>query len=627
MSGSTINANLGFEVTLGAPGYTSPLIINATIHPGSNGAALYAPATYNTGAITNNGALIGANGPAGSPFAGYNGGLGVQFGGFYGPSTLNMNNYTVIQGGAGGANYYGGNGGIGVVLTQHDVLTNFGYIAGGTGGNDQAAKYARAGVGGVGVYVRDGATLINAGTIAGGAGGLGLYATPNTEGHANGTLVVDPGAVFDGIVSDANGTDVLVLASGSSTGTLSGIGTSFTGFGQIDIAPGAAWLISGDSAALTSGVIINGFSSLDTITAPGLSFSSETFANGTLTLFSGVTAALFFTEPAAADLTFSSANGSLAITSDVACFCPGTRIATPSGQTPVEKLQIGDLVLTEHAGPQPIKWLGRRSYAAPFCNNSSTLPIRIRAGALDHGIPARDPLVSPGHALAIDGHLIHASLLVNHASITQATRAERVDYIHIELGTHEIIFAEHCPAETFRGAHFRAQFSNAAEFAALYPDVPDASPCLPPLVSGFTLHAIQSRLARRAGLTPPAATGTVTGYIDTITPTHITGWAAHDGSTAPVSLDIFAGDERLGRVLANLYRADLRTAGYGTGHQASSSRSHPVSRGSQSAPAKPLRHSPWRIPRAMLRKGREMFFFKKRTKKHSLRAAPVLQRP
>ena len=33
----------------------------------------------------------------------------------------------------------------------------------------------------------------------------------------------------------------------------------------------------------------------------------------------------------------------------VVCFCAGTRIATPAGEVPVERLAVGDLVLT-HRG-------------------------------------------------------------------------------------------------------------------------------------------------------------------------------------------------------------------------------------------------------------------------------------
>ncbi len=72
------------------------------------------------------------------------------------------------------------------------------------------------------------------------------------------------------------------------------------------------------------------------------------------------------------------------------CFCPGTRIRTPAGETPVESLSIGDLVQTRDHGPQPIKWIGRRAYANPFlAANRAVWPVRIEEGALGEGLPAR----------------------------------------------------------------------------------------------------------------------------------------------------------------------------------------------------------------------------------------------
>jgi len=250
------------------------------------------------------------------------------------------------------------------------------------------------------------------------------------------------------------------------------------------------------------------------------------------------------------------------------CYLAGTRILTTRGDIPVEALRIGDEVPTLHAGVQRVKWIGRRAYAAPFCNHRDVLPVCIKAGALEDGVPSRDLFVSPGHALCLDGVLVHAKRLVNGVSVIQTGPMDMVEYFHIELDTHEIVFAENCAAETFVDESFRPRFQNAAEFYALYPGEAAApKPCLPRLETGFALLALQQRIAARAGVFAPAVLGRLRGYVDQLDGTKISGWAQHVlAPEHPVTLDIYANDTRLGRVLADLYRADVYEEGFGSGY-------------------------------------------------------------
>jgi hypothetical protein len=152
------------------------------------------------------------------------------------------------------------------------------------------------------------------------------------------------------------------------------------------------------------------------------------------------------------------------------CYCGGTSILTPDGEVPVEALRIGDEVVTYSGEARPIRWIGSRAYGGRFITGkASILPIRVAAGALSDGVPARDLWISPGHALYIDGVLVPAEHLLNGTTITQAESVETVEYFHIELDEHDVVFADGAPAETFTDCDNRGMFKNGAEYARLYP--------------------------------------------------------------------------------------------------------------------------------------------------------------
>ncbi len=408
------------------------------------------------------------------------------------------------------------------------------------------------------------ATLINAGLIEAGTGGAAAYFS-----GINDRLILESGARFTGTITDSTGSGALELAAGGPSGSFA-MGGTVTGFNSITFDNGAAWTLAGDYAELASAsALISGFTLGDTLVLTGFTATSETFANGVLTLSSGsATDMLSLLGPyTTASFHIADVPSGTQIT-EVTCYARGTRIATARGEVAVEHLQIGDELPTLHAGPQKIKWIGTRSYAAPFANHAKVLPIHIRPGALADNVPTRDLFVSPGHAICIDGALVHAARLVNGVSITQLPRVDEVSYFHIEMENHEIIFAENCPAETFMGEYFRPQFHNAASFHALYPQAraPEHM-CLPRLESGFQLEAIRRRLAARAGIAAAPTSGPLRGYVDICGPQTCAGWAQDiTAPETPVCLDIFSAGQRIGRVLANLYREDVRDAGHGSGH-------------------------------------------------------------
>ncbi|MEO6840888.1 MAG: Hint domain-containing protein [Bradyrhizobium sp.] len=265
-------------------------------------------------------------------------------------------------------------------------------------------------------------------------------------------------------------------------------------------------------------------------------------------------------------------NGTQITEDQIACYCRGTLLTAECGDVPVERLAIGDKVITASGALRPIKWIGTRSYGGRFImGRKDILPICFKAGSLGDNAPKRDLWISPHHAMFLEGMLIEAKDLVNGVSILQAEQVEEVEYFHIELETHDVIIAEGALSESFVDDDSRAMFHNAHEYGALYADE-DMTParyCAPRLDQGYEFEAIRQRLARRAGLLPAAdrpGAGALRGYVDLAAAGCIAGWAQNiDHTEAPVCLDIVASGRLIGQVLANRYRGDLQRAGLGSG--------------------------------------------------------------
>jgi hypothetical protein len=151
------------------------------------------------------------------------------------------------------------------------------------------------------------------------------------------------------------------------------------------------------------------------------------------------------------------------------CFVRGTLIRTPEGEIAVEDLTIGALVETLN-GPLPVKWIGRQRFTKDSASwHWSVAPINVARFALSDQYPHRDLFLSPQHSLLIDGFLIPVQWLVNGKSVA-LTLDDRdvVDYFHIELETHEVVFAEGAPAETLLVTDDREHFANFAEYERRY---------------------------------------------------------------------------------------------------------------------------------------------------------------
>jgi choice-of-anchor A domain-containing protein len=151
------------------------------------------------------------------------------------------------------------------------------------------------------------------------------------------------------------------------------------------------------------------------------------------------------------------------------CFLSGTHIRTPTGETMVESLTRGDLVVTADGRTLPVRWVGINTVSTVFADPLRVLPIRIRQGALADNVPSRDLLLSPDHAVLIDDILIQAGALVNGVSIIRETNMPTTFvYYHIEVEDHSLILAEGAPAETFVDNVDRMAFDNWDEYLELF---------------------------------------------------------------------------------------------------------------------------------------------------------------
>jgi hypothetical protein len=204
---------------------------------------------------------------------------------------------------------------------------------------------------------------------------------------------------------------------------------------------------------------------------------------------------------------------------DVVCFLNGTYIATPNGETPVEQLAVGDEVMTHCGKAYPIIWIGRRRIDLTTHPRPETVaPVRIRRDAFAVGMPHRDLLVSPDHAIFVDGKLICARQLVNGSTIRPERDWAAVDYYHVELDSHAILLAEGLPAESYLDTGNRGFFANSGAPLVLHPDLTDeadhptreAGSCAPFVWDEASVRPVWQRLADRAAATglPVRATTT-----------------------------------------------------------------------------------------------------------------------
>ncbi len=187
------------------------------------------------------------------------------------------------------------------------------------------------------------------------------------------------------------------------------------------------------------------------------------------------------------------------------CFANGTRLLTPTGEKPVEKIRVGDRVITADHGAQKVIWIyGRERRVAELQAAPALAPVRIVKGALGPDLPRRTLRVSRQHRIMVSGDiarrmfgqdevLVAAHHLLMLPGVAIDTRPHPVTFYHVLLETHEILVAD------------------GARTESMYPG-PEAMKSLPELA----LREVEFHLGRRysdlCNAPPPPARIFATGH-------------------------------------------------------------------------------------------------------------------
>jgi hypothetical protein len=171
----------------------------------------------------------------------------------------------------------------------------------------------------------------------------------------------------------------------------------------------------------------------------------------------------------------------------IMCFLSGTRIAVPSGETPVERIRVGDSVVTGN-GPQLVSWI---SSSCKDCANSAPVvftPAALASPALSLAegaiLPERPLKVSQQHCMVVtddrarafigtDTFLLAAKHLINGDTIYLDHSAGEVEYFHLMFEQHQIVLAESAWSESFYPGPEALKNLTAAQKQDIYEVAPD----------------------------------------------------------------------------------------------------------------------------------------------------------
>ena len=193
----------------------------------------------------------------------------------------------------------------------------------------------------------------------------------------------------------------------------------------------------------------------------------------------------------------------LAVAGSAPCFLCGTHLMSRAGPVAVETVAPGVRLLTRFAGEAEVIWVGRRTIDARRHRDPGAVwPVRILRNAVAPGVPCRDLLLSPDHAVFLGGVLIPVKYLVNGRTILQDRSVRRIEYYHVELNRHDVLLAEALPVESYLDTGNRGGFENATAAITLHPAFGpctwEADACAPLWGEGGPAEHIRALLQQRA---------------------------------------------------------------------------------------------------------------------------------
>ena len=164
----------------------------------------------------------------------------------------------------------------------------------------------------------------------------------------------------------------------------------------------------------------------------------------------------------------------------VTCFGPGTRIATPDGDMPIEEIETGQPIWTRDHGAMPVTWIG--STTVP--GTGAFAPVVFTPGSIGNDA---ELVVSQEHRIFFtsaraevlfgqsDG-LIAAKHLSGLPGVNIQDR-ESITYTHLMFDSHQIIRSNGALTESFflsEHALSAVEDAQRKELLALFPSLDDA---------------------------------------------------------------------------------------------------------------------------------------------------------